>query len=236
MSSANSQQPRMMMYSQDGLGLGHMRRTTSIANQIVRARSDAAILTMADSRLGQFFESSANHDYLKLPSIVKAGPGDWRAVSLPLSFESVSSMRRELIRSAVLSGAGDLDIKTATAPDSFSARLSGSGNLTVDNVQARAVDLITTGAGDILARGTAEAMAARLSGAGSLDARGLQVKDADIRLSGAGDVHANVSGTARGVLTGVGSIDVEGPAKCAIARTGVGDVRCGGDTDTGAGE
>jgi hypothetical protein len=141
-----------------------------------------------------------------------------------------------VIRSAVLSGAGDLDIKTATAPDSFSARLSGSGNLTVDNVQARAVDLITTGAGDILARGTAEAMAARLSGAGSLDARGLQVKDADIRLSGAGDVHANVSGTARGVLTGVGSIDVEGPAKCAIARTGVGDVRCGGDTDTGAGE
>lgn len=103
MSSANSQQPRMMMYSQDGLGLGHMRRTTSIANQIVRARSDAAILTMADSRLGQFFESSANHDYLKLPSIVKAGPGDWRAVSLPLSFEAVSGMRRELIRSAVVS-------------------------------------------------------------------------------------------------------------------------------------
>lgn len=105
MNSVNSQSsaPRMMMYSQDGLGLGHMRRTTSIANQIVRTRSDAAILTMADSRLGQFFETSANHDYLKLPSIVKAGPGDWRAVSLPLPFEPVSAMRRELIRSAVLS-------------------------------------------------------------------------------------------------------------------------------------
>lgn len=105
MSSANSQQvaPRMMMYSQDGFGLGHMRRTTSIANQIVRTRRDAAILTMADSRLGQFFETSTNHDYLKLPSIFKAGPGDWRAVSLPMPFEAVSTMRRELIRSAVLS-------------------------------------------------------------------------------------------------------------------------------------
>lgn len=105
MSSANSQQtaPRMMMYSQDGFGLGHMRRTTSIANQIVRERPDAAILTMADSRLGQFFETSANHDYLKLPSIFKAGPGDWRAVSLPMPFEAVSGMRRELIRSAVMS-------------------------------------------------------------------------------------------------------------------------------------
>ena len=105
MQRVNSQSvtPRLMMYSQDGLGLGHMRRTTSIANQIVRANADTAVMTMADSRLGQFFESSTNHDYLKLPSIVKAGPGDWRAVSLPLSFEAVSGMRRELIRSAVLS-------------------------------------------------------------------------------------------------------------------------------------
>jgi predicted glycosyltransferase len=69
----------------------------------VRLRPDAAILTMADSRLGQFFETSRNHDYLKLPSILKAGPGDWRAVSLPLPFDDVLAMRRALIRSAVLS-------------------------------------------------------------------------------------------------------------------------------------
>lgn len=79
--TSQSVTPRLMMYSQDGLGLGHMRRTTSIANQIVRANPDTAVMTMADSRLGQFFESSTNHDYLKLPSIVKAGPGDWRSGS-----------------------------------------------------------------------------------------------------------------------------------------------------------
>jgi predicted glycosyltransferase len=101
--NAQTTQPRIMMYSQDGFGLGHMRRTTSIANQIVKVRSDAAILTMADSKLGQFFESNQNADYVKLPSILKAGPGDWRAVSLPLAFEPVSAMRRELIRSAVMS-------------------------------------------------------------------------------------------------------------------------------------
>lgn len=100
--SSRQIQPRIMMYSQDGLGLGHMRRTSSIANQIAQVRPDAAILTMADSQLGQFFETSKNHDYLKLPSILKAGPGDWRAVSLPLPFADVHAMRRELIRSAVL--------------------------------------------------------------------------------------------------------------------------------------
>ncbi len=95
-------QPRILMYSQDGFGLGHMRRTTSIANQIASVRPDASILTMADSRLGQYFESSQNHDYLKLPSILKVGPGNWRAVSLPLPFADVHAMRSQLIRSTVL--------------------------------------------------------------------------------------------------------------------------------------
>jgi predicted glycosyltransferase len=96
-------QQRIMMYSQDGFGLGHMRRTTSIAHQIMAMRPDACVLTMADSRLGQFFEPGARHDYLKLPSIVKDGPGLWRGVSLPLPFADIHAMRKEIIRSAVLS-------------------------------------------------------------------------------------------------------------------------------------
>lgn len=103
MISSLAQHPRIMMYSQDGLGLGHMRRTTSIARQLLAIRPDACVLTLADSRLGQFFESSSNHDYIKLPSILKVGPGAWRAVNLPLAFEDVHSLRRDLIRSALLS-------------------------------------------------------------------------------------------------------------------------------------
>jgi predicted glycosyltransferase len=92
----------MVIYSQDGLGLGHMRRTTSIAHQFLRAHSDASVLTLSDSRVGQFFQPAPNHDYLKLPSIVKFGPSDWRAVNLGLPFSKVRTMRQEVIRSAVL--------------------------------------------------------------------------------------------------------------------------------------
>jgi predicted glycosyltransferase len=99
----HARSPRIMMYSQDGFGLGHMRRTTSIAHQILRSNSDACVLTLADSRLGQFFETTSNHDYIKLPSVVKLGPGQWRAVNMPLPFEEVHAMRQELIRSAVSS-------------------------------------------------------------------------------------------------------------------------------------
>jgi predicted glycosyltransferase len=79
-----------------------MRRTSSIAAKFLEMRPDAAILTLSDSRIGQFFGTPQNHDYLKLPSIVKAGPGDWRATNLPLDFESVLEMRQELIRSTLL--------------------------------------------------------------------------------------------------------------------------------------
>ncbi len=100
--------PRLAIYSQDGLGLGHMRRTSSIAHQFLETLPGAGILTLSDSQLGQFFKTLPNHDYLKLPSIVKDGPGIWRAANLPLSFDSIHCMRSELICSALLSFMPDI--------------------------------------------------------------------------------------------------------------------------------
>src|SRR5919201_2570079 len=93
---------RVMLYSQDGLGLGHLRRTNSIAAALVQARPDAAILTASDSRLSPFFQPTPNQDYVKLPSIVKVGPGDWRPVGLPLEFPEVHALRREMLRATAL--------------------------------------------------------------------------------------------------------------------------------------
>ena len=49
----------------------------------------ASALTVSDSPLGKFFTSAAGHDYCKLPSVRKVGPGDWRPVSLSSSFADV---------------------------------------------------------------------------------------------------------------------------------------------------
>jgi predicted glycosyltransferase/nucleoside-diphosphate-sugar epimerase len=97
---ARSGEPRLLIYSQDGLGLGHLRRTTLLATEFLRARPGASALTISDSPLGQFFASDGGHDYLKLPSIRKAAPGEWHPVSLGAPFDDVLGLRRELIRSA----------------------------------------------------------------------------------------------------------------------------------------
>lgn len=100
----NEQHPiRMATYSQDGLGLGHMRRTHSIVSRFLQNNVDSSVLTLSDSQLGQFFTPVPNHDYLKLPSIVKDGPGQWRAANLNMPFPSVSMLRQEIIYNTLLS-------------------------------------------------------------------------------------------------------------------------------------
>jgi predicted glycosyltransferase len=100
--------PRLLIYSQDGLGLGHLRRTTSIAGAFLRACPDACVLTVSDSPLGTFFGMAPNQDYLKLPSLVKSGPGGWHALSLPLSGTELLGLRQDLICSAASSFRPDI--------------------------------------------------------------------------------------------------------------------------------
>lgn len=97
----NSHEPRLMIYSQDGLGLGHMRRTSLLAEEFLVQAPHGSALTLSDSPLGQFFATAAGHDFLKLPSIRKTGPGLWEAVSLSLSFDDVLRLRTQLITSAI---------------------------------------------------------------------------------------------------------------------------------------
>jgi predicted glycosyltransferase len=99
---------RIAVYSQDGLGLGHMQRTASIAWEIYRLRPEASILTFSDSQLGQFFPISPYHDYVKLPSIAKDSPGNWKATHLRMSFPEILQLRKELIRNVLLNYAPDV--------------------------------------------------------------------------------------------------------------------------------
>jgi predicted glycosyltransferase len=94
---------RIAIYSQDGFGLGHMQRTTSIAWEIYRLRPEASILTFSDSQLGQFFPISPHHDYIKLPSIAKEGPGNWKATHLRMAFPEILDLRKEIISNVLLS-------------------------------------------------------------------------------------------------------------------------------------
>jgi len=98
---------RLLIYTQDGRGLGHLRRASSLAAEFLRRDPGGWVLTISDSPLGTLLHNVPNHDYLKLPSIVKAGQGAWHPLALPLEFAEIRQLRFRLI----------LEAATAFRPD-----------------------------------------------------------------------------------------------------------------------
>jgi predicted glycosyltransferase len=88
---------RIAIYSQDGLGLGHLRRTTLIGQRLLDAAPDSAVLLVVDSPVGPIFALPDGMDCVKLPSILKVDAGQWRPTSLPIPTADLQRLRSELL-------------------------------------------------------------------------------------------------------------------------------------------
>lgn len=90
---------RILMYSHDTYGLGHLTRTVRIAGAIRASYDNASILILSGSPVASYFALPPAADLVKLPSVVKAGKDTYQARDLAVSFSRVKKVRRELIRS-----------------------------------------------------------------------------------------------------------------------------------------
>ncbi len=84
------------MYSQDGLGLGHYRRSRNIAQAILAREPDAQILIISDSPAPPF-APIPGVDFLKLPTIIKLDHGKWETVSRAIDIDDAVRLRGQLI-------------------------------------------------------------------------------------------------------------------------------------------
>jgi predicted glycosyltransferase len=93
--------PRILMYSHDTIGLGHMRRNANIASEILRLRPDASVLMLVGCPAGLMFDLPKGVDFVKLPSLAKHARNEWRPDRLNISSERTRDLREQLIRSAI---------------------------------------------------------------------------------------------------------------------------------------
>jgi predicted glycosyltransferase len=93
---------RIAIYSQDSLGLGHLRRTTVIGSALLEAMKDCQVLLIADSPVAPFFQIPERMDHIKLPSIRKVNADSWKATRLLLGEQELIRFRTDLIRDALL--------------------------------------------------------------------------------------------------------------------------------------
>src|SRR3989475_1767431 len=99
---------RVCIYSQDSLGLGHLRRNILIGGALLGAKKDTTVLLFADSPVAPFFRLPDRMDHVKLPSIRKVSAGCWEATRLRIDEGELIRLRADLLCNTLLNFRPDL--------------------------------------------------------------------------------------------------------------------------------
>ncbi|MDQ3509437.1 MAG: hypothetical protein M3494_15740 [Actinomycetota bacterium] len=91
---------KILMYSHDSFGLGHLRRTLALAESFVERDPRTNVLILTGSTVSGAYRMTKGIDLLKLPSAVKVGGGMYEADRMSVSFEVLKDLRTSLIRTA----------------------------------------------------------------------------------------------------------------------------------------
>jgi len=103
-----SRDKRLLTYSQDGFGLGHLRRNINIACQVRKVSPSTTILVVADSPAAPFFTLPPGCDFVKIPTLVKVDTGIWRSDRLTLDHRELLTVRTRILKGIVESYQPDL--------------------------------------------------------------------------------------------------------------------------------
>ena len=101
---------RVLMYSHDTFGLGHLRRTRAIAHALVERHKKMSVLIISGSSIAGAYEFKARVDFIKIPSVIKLRNGDYTSLSDHIDLSETLSMRRAIIESAAVNFRPDIFI------------------------------------------------------------------------------------------------------------------------------
>ena len=98
MSSMNRlRDARVLMYSHDTFGLGHLRRCRAIAHALVDRFKGISVLIVSGSQIAGAFEFRARVDFVKIPSVIKLYSGEYTSIGKHIDLEETMRMREALI-------------------------------------------------------------------------------------------------------------------------------------------
>lgn len=89
---------RILMYSHDTFGLGHLRRCRTIAHSIVEHYKGVSILIISGSQIAGAFDFKARVDFVKIPSVIKLYNGEYDSIGEYINIEEILQMRKLIIQ------------------------------------------------------------------------------------------------------------------------------------------
>lgn len=93
----SSRPTRVLLYSHDTFGLGHIRRTRALANALVGSGDDVTVLILSGSPLAGSFNFGEGIDFVHIPSVTKTKSGSYSSANLRLDLREVVELRRAII-------------------------------------------------------------------------------------------------------------------------------------------
>ena len=102
--------PRFLLYSHDTFGLGNIRRTLLLAQELIDQYPKAAVLLITGSQMIHSFRIPEGVDYIKLPCLDRIDAERYQSRFLLECSEAVKQTRSAIIERTVLGFAPDLMI------------------------------------------------------------------------------------------------------------------------------
>lgn len=93
-----NEQLRLLIYSHDTFGLGHLRRCRAIAHSLVDHRKDISVLILSGSPIIGSYGFRKRVDFVRFPGVVKLRNGGYSSRGLDISIEDAISIRENIIR------------------------------------------------------------------------------------------------------------------------------------------
>ncbi len=128
---------RVLIYSHDSFGLGHIRRCRTIAHALAEAFPKLKVLIVSGSPIIGSFDFKTRVDFVRVPSIIKLRNGDYVPLDQHGSIQQMTALRSSLIDDAALHFAPDFVIV-----DKEPLGLRGELEGTLDKLKSRGARLV----------------------------------------------------------------------------------------------
>ncbi|TCP85155.1 putative glycosyltransferase [Rhizobium sp. PP-CC-2G-626] len=89
---------RILMYSHDTFGLGHLRRCRAIAHALVEDYRGLQVLIISGATIAGAYDYRARVDFVKIPSVIKLRNGEYTSMDRHIDLNETLKMRRSIIR------------------------------------------------------------------------------------------------------------------------------------------
>jgi len=91
-------QSRVLIYSHDTFGLGHLRRCRAIAHALVERSKDVSVLILSGSPIIGSFDFRARVDFVRVPGVIKLRNGEYTSLNLHVDIEEMLAMRASIMQ------------------------------------------------------------------------------------------------------------------------------------------